>query len=97
MASTCHSNTTFDTVLSVYHCTTTNNLSCDGATNDDACGGNRSSVTWMSIQNEENLIYIQGSDNSAGDFVLTMSEAIYNDLCESGHCLITGIVRLVGA
>ena len=88
VASTCHPGTTFDTVLSVYHSKSPE--SCIGnytrvATNDDSCGegGRQSSVTWASTSNSEYLIFIQGNGNAVGDFVLTVSQTVPNDLCET--------------
>ena len=98
VASTCHANTTFDTVLSVYHSTSPG--SCAGnytrvATNDDACGGSHSAVAWTPIPNEEYLIFIQGSSKEVGAFVLTVSDIIPNDFCETAQSVLT-LPNLVG-
>ena len=83
-ASTCHSNTTFDTVLHVFD----GDEPCDApkeniAFNDNACHGTQSSVTWLTARYKLYLILVQGQGNAAGNFVLRVSEVAENDLCET--------------
>ena len=86
VASTCHPRTTFDTILSVYASPISD--SCDEndlillESNDDSFCGRQSSLRWSTERLEEYLIYVQGHGNLAGDFVLSVSYIIANDVCD---------------
>jgi hypothetical protein len=78
-ASTCHPETDFDTVITVYHAGCGSPIACN---NDDAeCGGTQSVVTWDAPH--LTLIRVSGHDGAVGSFRLTV-EPVPEDEIECG-------------
>ena len=91
VASTCSSQTSYDTKVSVYE------GSCDllacVATDDNSCGF-QSSVVWRATQGVTYFIYVHGRfASSTGDFALLVDEyspEVANDFCEDAIEFVPG-------
>lgn len=83
--STC-SFSTFDTKISVYQGTSCNNLICV-AENDNACGGTRSSVSFLSNPGVRYYVLVHGPPNTVGLFRISLNcsspNVPANDLCNN--------------
>jgi hypothetical protein len=54
-----------------------------------------STVTWATLFGQVYWILVHGRDNSAGQFVLTITEAVQNDLCETARHVLDDFLDLV--
>jgi hypothetical protein len=54
-----------------------------------------STLTWATSFGQMYWILVHGRDNSAGDFVLTITEAVPNDLCETARHVLDDFLDLV--